>query len=65
MKIAGTGGCHRDGTRPYPHFFRCNTRRTLVDTGTMHSPCPIRNGSLGHRKSGDSHINPVGSYSKR
>lgn len=21
MKIAGTGGSHRDGTRPYPHFF--------------------------------------------
>lgn len=21
MMIAGTGGSHRDGIRPYPHFF--------------------------------------------
>lgn len=81
MKIAGTGGSHRDGTRPYPHFFCCNTRfvlgdtiwllfwenmrLALRDTGTMCRPYPARAGGFGHRKSGDSHINPVGSYSKR
>ncbi len=27
MKIAGTGGSHRDGNRPYPHF-SANTRLT-------------------------------------
>lgn len=32
MKIAGTGGSHRDGIRPYPHFFCCNTRFALGDT---------------------------------
>lgn len=80
MKIAGTGGSHRDGIRPYPLFFCCNTRFALgdtmrllflgkicglllEDTGTMHRPYPAW--KIGHRKSGDSHINPVGSYSKR
>lgn len=82
MTIAGTGGSLRDGIRPYPHFFCCNTRFALGDTmrllflgkicglllgntGTMCRPYPARAGDFGHRKSGDSHINPVGSYSKR
>lgn len=82
MMIAGTGGSHRDGIRPYPHFFLLqHTLRSwgynaaaflgkicgllLEDTGTMCRPYPARAGNFGHRKSGDSHINPVGSYSKR
>ncbi len=65
MAIAGTGGSHRDGTRPYPHFFAA-TRGTLGDTGTVRKPYPARNASgFGHRKSGDSHINPGGSHSNR
>lgn len=32
MKIAGMGRSHRDGIRPYPHFFCCNTRFALGDT---------------------------------
>lgn len=64
MAIAGTGGSHRDGTRPYPHFFAA-TRGTFGDTGTVRKPYPARHGGFGHRKSGDSHINPRGSYSKR
>lgn len=82
MTIAGTGGSHRDGIRPYPHF-SANTRFALgdaiwllfwgkicglllEDTGTMCRPYPAwDDGGFGHRKSGDSHINPVGSYSKR
>ncbi len=82
MKIAGTGGSHRDGTRPYSHFFLLQHTvcswgyhmaaffgkicgLLLEDTGTMCRPYPARAGDFGHRKSGDSHINPVGSYSKR
>lgn len=83
MKIAGTGGSHRDGTRPYPHFFFAATHGLLLgisygcfflgkicgllleNIGTMRRPYPARAGDFGHRKSGDSHINPVGSYSKR
>lgn len=81
MKIAGTGGSHRDGNRPYPHFSRQHAACSwgyhmaaflgkicgllLGVTDTMRRPYPIRAGDFGHRKSGDSHINPVGSYSKR
>ena len=79
MTIAGTGGSHRDGIRPYPHF-SANTRFALgdaiwllclgkicglllEDTDTMRRPYPVRDGGFGHRKSGCSHRNPGGSYS--
>ncbi len=66
MTIAGTGGSHRDGIRPYPHFFFAATHGLLLeDIGTMCMPYPARAGDFGLRKSGDSHINPIGSYSKR
>lgn len=65
MMIAGTGGSHRDGTRPYPHF-SLHTRRTFG--GQRHDmqslPCKDA-GGFGHRKSGGSHRNPEGSYSYR
>ena len=32
MAIAGTGGSHRDGNRPYPHFYDCDTRFALENT---------------------------------
>lgn len=30
MMIAGTGGSHRDGIRPYPHFFFAATHASLL-----------------------------------
>lgn len=79
MTIAGTGGSHRDSIRPYPHFsantrFALGDAIWLLflgkicgllleDIGTMCMPYPARAGDFGLRKSGDSHINPIGSYS--
>ena len=42
------------------------TRGALLgNTVMMRRPYPVRDGGFGHRKSGCSHRNPGGSYSKR
>lgn len=65
MMIAGTGGSHRDGTRPYPHFLLHTRGLLLGNTGTMRRPYPARDGGFGYRKSGGSHRNPGGSHRNR